>query len=153
MIYAKCIRGTQIAKDKNEFEEMKMYSKNTVYCEGEETVLDEYLLDCVPLNCIFQCLKYGDYIAIIESEDLDYEKDYREGATVVSDKITSKKQKVVKILDPRKIEVIDFILNEVGDIKKILPGHASEDNLGIDTYNYLLKKLGWNDDFISTESR
>ena len=143
MIYAKCIWGTQIAKDKNDFEKMKMESKYTVYCEGEETILDKYLLDCVPLNCIFQCLKYGDYIAIIESENLDHEKDYRVGATVVSDKITSKKQKVVKILNPREREVIDYILKEVGDSKKVTLGHASADNLGYDTYNYLLDKLGY----------
>lgn len=143
MIYAKCIWETQIAKDKIEFEKMKINNKNTVYCEGEETILNEYLLDCVPLNCIFQCLKYGNYIAIIESDNLDYKKEYQIGAIAVRDKISSKKQKVIKILDPRKIEVIDFILNEVGDTKKILPGHASEDNLGIDTYNYLLKKLAW----------
>ena len=36
MIYAKCIWETQIAKDKIEFEKMKINSKNTVYCEGKK---------------------------------------------------------------------------------------------------------------------
>lgn len=98
-------------------------------------------LDCVPLNCIFQCLKYGNYIAIIENEEFDYTKDYDGNAIAISAKISSKKQKVVKILDPRKKEVIDYILNEVGDVKKIYPGHASEDNLGKETYKYLEAKL------------
>ena len=78
---------------------------------------------------------------IIENEEFDYTKDYDGNAIAISAKISSKKQKVVKILDPRKKEVIDYILNEVGDVKKIYPGHASEDNLGKETYKYLEAKL------------
>lgn len=143
MIYAKCIRGSQIAKNKDDLEKMKEISNNTVYCEGEEAEpKNPYAsLDCVPLNCIFQCLKYGNYIAIIENEEFDYTKDYDGNAIAISAKISSKKQKVVKILDPRKKEVIDYILNEVGDVKKIYAGHASEDNLGKETYKYLEAKL------------
>lgn len=143
MIYAKCIWGSQIAKNKEDFEKMKEISKYTVYCEGEEAVpKNPYAsLDCVPLNCIFQCMKYGNYIAIIENEEFDYTKDYDGNATATLANISSKKQKVVKILDPRKKEVIDYILNEVGDIKKIYRGHASEANLGKETYKYLEDKL------------
>lgn len=38
MIYAKCIRGSQIAKNKDDLEKMKEISNNTVYCEGEESL-------------------------------------------------------------------------------------------------------------------
>ena len=52
MIYAKCIRGSQIAKNKDDLEKMKEISNNTVYCEGEEAEpKNPYAsLDCVPLN-------------------------------------------------------------------------------------------------------
>lgn len=143
MIYAKCIRGSQIAKSKDDLEKMKEISKYTVYCEGEEAVpKNSYAsLYCVPLNCIFQCLKYGNYIAIIENEEFDYTKDYDGNATASLASVSSKIQKIGKILDPRKKEVIDYILKEVGDIYKIFPGHASEDNLGKETYEYLEAKL------------
>lgn len=86
MIYAKCIRGSQIAKNKDDLEKMKEISNNTVYCEGEEAEpKNPYAsLDCVPLNCIFQCLKYGNYIAIIENEEFDYTKDYDGNAIAIS---------------------------------------------------------------------
>ena len=90
MIYAKCIRGSQIAKNKDDLEKMKEISNNTVYCEGEEAEpKNPYAsLDCVPLNCIFQCLKYGNYIAIIENEEFDYTKDYDGNAIAISAKIS-----------------------------------------------------------------
>jgi hypothetical protein len=143
MIYAKCIRGSQIVNSKEEFLKRQNLNENHVYCVGEETISknDEEILFCVPLNCIFQCLKYGNYIAIIENEKLDYSKEYSGNAILARDSIASKKQTVVKILDPRNIEVIDFILKEVGDNSKILIGHASEENIGSVAYEYLKSKL------------
>ena len=41
MIYAKCIRGSQIAKNKDDLEKMKEISNNTVYCEGEDAELED----------------------------------------------------------------------------------------------------------------
>lgn len=95
MIYAKCIWGSQIAKNKDDLEKMKEISNNTVYCEGEEAVpKNPYAsLDCVPLNCIFQCLKYGNYIAIIENEEFDYTKDYDGNAIAISAKISQRNKK------------------------------------------------------------
>ena len=143
MIYAKCIRGSQIVKSKEEFLKRQNSGENHVYCKGEETVSKngEAILCCAPLNCIFQCLKYGNYIAIIENEELDYSQKYSAGAILARDSIATKKQTVVEILDPHNIEVIDFILNEVGDSSKIMMGHASEENIGAKAYQYLKSKL------------
>lgn len=143
MIYAKCIWGSQIANSKEEFLKRQKLDENPVYCKGEETVSKngQEILFCVPLNCIFQCLKYGNYIAIIENEKLDYSKEYSARTIPVRDSIASKKQTVVEILDLHNIEVIDFILNEVGDNSKIMMGHASEENIGAEAYQYLKTKL------------
>lgn len=143
MIYAKCINGSQIVNNKEEFLERQKSDENHVYCKGGETVSKNggEILFCVPLNCIFQCLKYGNYIAIIENEKLDYSKEYSASAIPVRDSIASKKQTVVDILDPHNVEVIDFILNEVWDNSKIRMGHASEENIGAEAYQYLKSKL------------
>lgn len=143
MVYAKCIRGSQIANSKEEFLKRQKSDDNHVYCKGEETVSKngEEILYCVPLNCIFQCLKYGNYIAIINNEKLDYSKEYSADAISVRDSIASEKQTTVDILDPHDVKVIDLILNEVGDNSKISMGHASEENIGAEAYKYLKSKL------------
>lgn len=88
--------------------------------------------------CKTEGFEYPEEYCCIGVSDDEINED---NAIAISAKISSKKQKVVKILDPRKKEVIDYILNEVGDVKKIYPGHASEDNLGKETYKYLEAKL------------
>lgn len=143
MVYAKCIRGSQIVNNKEEFLKRQKSDENHVYCKGEETVSKngEEILCCVPLNCIFQCLKYGNYIAIIENEKFDYSKEYSADAILVRDLISSERQTIVDILDPHDVKVIDFIQNEVGDNSKIDMGHASEENIGTEAYKYLKSKL------------
>ena len=143
MIYAKCIYGSQIVNSKEEFLKRQKIDEHHVYCKGEETVSKngQEILYCVPLNCIFQCLKYGNYIAIINNEKLDYSKEYSSDATPVRDSIASKRQTIEDILEPHDIKVIDFILNEVGDNSKIGIGHASEENIGEEAYKYLKSKL------------
>lgn len=88
----------KLLKTKMTSKKMKEISNNTVYCEGEEAVpKNPYAsLDCVPLNCIFQCLKYGNYIAIIENEEFDYTKDYDGNAIAISAKNFIKETKSSK---------------------------------------------------------
>lgn len=130
-------------KNKEEFDKMQTTDENHVYCLGEETLSKNGfdVLCCVPLNCIFQCLKYGDHIAIIENDKLDYSKNYNGSATAVGSTIYMNRQFVKEILDPKKLEVIDYIFEEVGDVSKIQIGHASEEKLGKETYAYLIKRL------------
>ena len=74
MIYAKCIQEKQIAKTKDEFVR-RQNEKYYVYCEGETTESHNGLDTryCVPLNYIYDCLKYGDHITIVDvSNDDDY---------------------------------------------------------------------------------
>lgn len=143
MVYAKCINGSQIVNSKEEFLKRQKTDENHVYCKGEETVSKNggKNLFCVPLNCIFQCLKYGNYIAIINNKKLDYSKEYSASAIPIRDSIASERQTIVDILDPHDLKVIDYILNEVGDNSKISMGHASKKNIEAEAYQYLKTKL------------
>lgn len=75
IIYVKCVRESQIAKNKDEFNE-RQNEEYSVYCEGEITKSSNgfAILYSVPLNYIFNCYeKYGEYMAIVEVEDTDLE--------------------------------------------------------------------------------
>ena len=143
MIYAKCIFKKQIAKSEEEFVTRQKGEEHTVYLEGAEVKGN---LSCVPLNCIFQCLSYGDSMAIISQSDeikknKNYITEYKINAVPVKYQIDSNKQKIEKILHLTKKETIDFILNEVGDSKKIELMCGLEDYIGKETFDYLCSKL------------
>lgn len=123
MKYAKCIRGCQIAKDKKEFCRRQNEEYN-VYCEGEITKAKEGQGDlyCVPLNYIYDCLKYGEFIAIIDIED--DEPYHLKNSSYLPFRKISREQKITKILKADCKETIDFVFNEVGDPSLIKDGYV-----------------------------
>lgn len=123
MIYAKCIQGSQIANDKKEFN-LRTNEKYHVYCLGETT--KSYngmeILYCVPLNFIYDCLKYGRYIAIIDIPDFDNES-YIKKCSYMGLHKACKEQHVLKIMDSCSKEAIDFVFNEVKNLELIHDGY------------------------------
>lgn len=124
MLYAKCIMESQIANSKEEFVS-RQYEENHVYCIGETTKsfngLD--ILYCVPLNFIYDCLKYGRYIAIIDIVDCNKELYVNKGSYMGIQK-TSEEQKVMKIMDSHSKEAIDFVFNEVKNPELVHDGYV-----------------------------
>ena len=120
MIYAKCIRKSQIANSKEEFLSRQGYEENNVYCVGETTIgMMEDTLFCVPLNYIFCCLKYGDYIAILDiSDNQDYPTEYNYSNYTKS----MDKQKIIKIMKAESKEAIDFVADCVKNHSCIVKG-------------------------------
>lgn len=121
MIYAKCIRQEQIAIDKDEFIKRKGEEHN-VYCVGETTE-DKNGLDtlyCVPLNFIYDCLKHGNYIAII---DIDNDDEYLDGYYNRYQKV-SNKQRVKKIFNIYSKEAIDYVFDNVGNPNIVHDGYV-----------------------------
>ena len=121
MKYAKCIMKPQICGSKKEFEERKITDGFHVYCLGETTESDIDNLSMVPLNLIYDCLKYGDYIAIIDYEDyLPYEE-----GTVVSLEKGVTKQRPVKIMKGDSVEAINYVFDNVSDKNLIHQGYVN----------------------------
>lgn len=123
MIYAKCIRGTQIINDVEEFKK-KVNLENTFYCKNEvsKSFNGQNILYCVPLNFIYDCLKYGEWIAIIEVEN--YDTTYpRKGSYMGLDKASSE-QKVIDLMKADSKEAVDFVFNEVGDPELVHDGYV-----------------------------
>lgn len=123
MIYAKCIKESQIAKTKEEFIS-RQNEEYHVYCVGETTV-SKYGMDnlyCVPLNFIYDCLRYGEYIAFIDIADCN-EKDYIRNSSYKNVQLAHKEQKVLKIINAYSIEAIDFLFKEVKDPTLIYYGY------------------------------
>ena len=114
MIYAKCIRETQIAKMHEEFME-RQNEENPVYCVGEitksKTGMDT--LYSVPLNFILDCLKYGMYIAIIENQEKAKIMDYPCAGSYLNYQCCSTKQRVLNIIKADDKATIDYIFEEV----------------------------------------
>lgn len=142
MIFAKCICEKQIATSKDDFikkqPELKKECKH-IYYPGETTQSHngQDILSCVPLNLIYDCLKYGLYIAIVE-RDYDTSDSYHIG-TPTKNKIDSSRQKIIKIMNADCKETIDFVFDEVKDPSLISTGNLywlSEDNR-----NYFKMKL------------
>ena len=123
MLYAKCIRKSQIAYSKEEFIS-RQNEENHVYCIGETTRSKNGMavLDCVPLNFIYDCIKYGRYIAIIDINDCEQETYIQKSSYLGLQKV-SNAQKVINIIDSYSKEAIDFIFNEVKDPKLIHDGY------------------------------
>jgi len=123
IIYAKCIRGSQIAQNHEEFL-LRQNEEYTVYCTGETSISKiEDRLYCVPLNYIFDCLKYGDYIAIIEvpNEKTEYPKN----TSYLSSMISMNEQKVLRIIKAESREAIDFVADNVQDQSCITNGYVT----------------------------
>lgn len=112
MIYAKCIRKSQLALSKEEFIS-RQNEPNNVYCVGETTKAKiEDTLYCVPLNYIFCCLKYGDYIAVI-----DYTNDVQEYPRdcYLNHTVAMSEQTVIKVMKAQSREAIDYVAEMVKD--------------------------------------
>ncbi len=122
MIYAKCIQRSQIVKTKDEFVR-RQGEEHCVYCEGETTssCSGAATLYCVPLNYIYDCLKYGDYIAIVAvgSEDENYPlKDSH-----LSVQLSMSKQYVKKIMKANSKEAIDYVFDNVNNREIVHDGY------------------------------
>ena len=122
MIYAKCIRGSQIAKSKEEFL-CRQDEEYCVYCEGE-TTKDRNMsgLNCVPLNYIYNCLKYGDHIAIIDVKN--EEIDYPLNSSYLNVQLIMHEQYVVKIMKAASKEAIDFVFDNVKNNNAVHEGYV-----------------------------
>ena len=114
MIYAKCIHGSQIAKSKDEFIR-RQGEDHCVYCEGETTYSRNGVatLNCVPLNYVYDCLKYGDFIAIIDVKSED--ENYPLKSSYTSVMLTMTEQAIIKIMKADSKEVIDYVFDNVNN--------------------------------------
>ena len=141
MIYAKCIRGSQIVHSHEEFMN-RQNEDNPVYCVGETTLAKEHGNDlhCVPLNFIFQCLKYGDYIAIVDvPNDEQY---YPKHSSYLRFQITMGEQKVLKIIRADSKEAIDYVADHVSD-HGCIPLSGYVDWLSDENKAYYNSRLGF----------
>lgn len=113
MIFAKCIQEEQIAHSIEEFCSRSM-EKDPVYCENQLTRSRDGsdTLYCVPLNLIYDCLKYGNYIAVIEVEN---HEGYPKCGSYLNKQIAMSEQKVLKIFDAYSKEGIDYVFDCVID--------------------------------------
>ena len=137
MIYAKCIRKTQICKTKKEYEQRKKTDEHHLYCEGETTTSNIDNLYKVPLCCIYDCLKYGDYIAVLEySDDLPYKR-----GTTVSLQSSDYEQTTKKIFKADSKEAIDFLFQNVEDKNLIHNGYVNEIFMSLDNVRYFKRKM------------
>ena len=114
MIYAKCIHGSQVAKSKDEFIR-RQGEDHCVYCEGETTCSRNGVatLNCVPLNYVYDCLKYGDFIAIIDVKSED--ENYPLKSSYTSVMLTMTEQSVIKIMNADSKEAIDYVFDNVNN--------------------------------------
>ena len=125
MILAKCIWEAQIASSPEEFA-LRQSEKNPVYCEGQTTKSKNgtAILDCVPLSLIYDCLKYGDHIAIIDGPEYVDIVDDGSGC-VVGKQISSSAQRVVKIIEANSKEAIDYVFQNVENNKDVHSGYLN----------------------------
>lgn len=140
MIYAKCIRETQIAKNREEFIR-RQDEENSVYCIGEITrsKVGMDTLYSVPLNFILDCLKYGMYIAIIENTEKEIVADYPYAGSYLNYQCCNTEQRVLDIIKVDDIATIDYIFEEAKDPKLIHDGYWHW--LSEDVGRYLRNKL------------
>lgn len=141
MILAKCINENQIANSKEDFAvkqlELKKEGKH-IYFPGEITKSynKEKILYCVPLNIIYDCLKFGAHIAIVEC-DVNPIGTYTSGYPV-NCSIASSWQKTIKILNADCKETIDFVFNEVKDPSLVSDGYINK--LSAENKKYFMEK-------------
>lgn len=122
MIYAKCIHDEQVAHSAEEFS-ARSTEERAVYCENQVTRSRNGFdtLYCVPLNFIYDCLKYGNCLAIIDVENYE---EYPKCSSYLSWQIAMKEQKVLKILDAYSKEGIDYVFDHVSDPSLIHSGYV-----------------------------
>ena len=122
MKYAKCIKASQIANNADDFIN-RQNEKHHVYCKNEITKTNNEieLLHCVPLNYIYDCLKYGGYLALIDVEDKCLE--YPSENSYLGLEKTSSEQFVIDIMDLYKKETINFVFQEVGNPDLVHDGY------------------------------
>lgn len=137
MIYAKCIRESQITKTKEEFLE-RQNEKYSVYCLFETTYShnNTKTLSCVPLNYIYDCLKYGDYIGIVDVTNND---NYPTQSSYLTSELAMEKQCIVKILKADSKEAIDYVFDNVNNPRLIHYGYI--DMLSTESSEYFRKRL------------
>jgi hypothetical protein len=136
MIYAKCVRSSQMTKNSEEFYQRQSEEYN-VYCKGEITKSDVDNLYCVPLNFIYNCLKYGDLMAIIEVENSDV--DYPNASSHLNYQIASTEQKVLDVINLYTKEGIDFVFDNVSKSELVQNGYVQW--LSEDLQKYFNKRL------------
>lgn len=139
MIYAKCIRGNKIAKTKEEF--IRRHNEDPpVYREGEttESPIGRDNLSCVPLNYIYDCLKYGDFIAIVDVDNK--EQNYPPYASYLKVELAMKKQTITRIMKADSKEAIDFVFDNVGNNDIVHEGYKSW--LSSELQEYFAQKKG-----------
>lgn len=140
MIYAKCIRGTQIAHSHEEFMN-RQNEDNPVYCVGETTLAKEHSNDlyCVPVNFIFQCLKHGDYIAIVDVPN-DVES-YPKSGYYNNYQIAMREQIILAIFKAESKEAVDYVADHVPD-HGCIPGSGYVDGLSAEFRTYYYARFG-----------
>lgn len=138
MLYAKCIREGQIASSREEFIS-RANEENHVYCIGEVTKSKNGMdiLNCVPLNFIYDCLKYGRYIAIIDIHADDKETYVKKSSYMGLEK-ASKEQHVIEIMDAYSKDTIDYVFDEVKNPDLVHDGYITF--LPTDLQNYFTSR-------------
>ena len=141
MIYAKCVRGSQIAHSHEEFMN-RQNEDNPVYCVGETTLAKEHGGDlyCVPLNFIFCCLKYGDYIAIVDVPN--DAQSYPKRSSYLRFQIAMREQKVLKIIRADSKEAVDYVADHVSD-HECIPWSGYADWFSDEIKAYYNSRLGF----------
>lgn len=138
MKYAKCIRSSQIANNVEDFLD-RQGEENCVYCVGQVTTskVSTDTLYCVPLNYIYDCLKYGFHIAIVKVDNDEHE--YPSKSSYMGLEHCSSKQHITEIMDSREKSTIDYVFNEVGNVDIIHSGYIHY--LPNDIKEYFKQKL------------
>lgn len=138
MLYAKCIRESQIAHSREEFIAREK-EENHVYYVGEVTKAHNGMatLNCVPINFIYDCLKYGDYIAIIDVHT-DNKETYVKKSSYMGLEKVSKEQRVIKIMDAYSKDTINYVFDEVKNPDFVHDGYINL--LPTDLQNYFNSK-------------
>lgn len=137
IIYAKCIRDEEIAKNQTDFMNRKN-EENHVYCVGETTMSKNgmNILYAVLINLILDCLKYGNQITIINFDNHELYRDININKAQVS----SNQQYVIDILGLDAPATIDFIFNIVGDASLVHGGYVHFLNKESQNRYYLRKE-------------
>lgn len=131
-----CINESQIAKDEEELKKRQDESY-CVYCKGQ-TIVSKYGLNnlcAVPLNFIYDCLKYGNYIAIIQ---VDNEYGVYEDGYYNKNMVCMDEQYVIDIFKADSIEAVKFVFDKVGDENIVHSGYI--DFLSDEVKKYFKKR-------------
>ena len=113
--------AVKLQKNKEEFL-CRQAEEHCIYCEGETTkARNTSGLNCIPLNYIYDCLKYGDYIAIVDVKN--EETEYPLNSSCLSVQLTMNEQYIIKIMKADSKEAIDFVFDNVKNNDAIRDGY------------------------------